>query len=393
MAELKVVVVGAGIGGLTAAIALRHVGIAATVYERASELNGLGAGVAIAPNGTRVLSELGLAEQLSAVAGTVSRYAYRGRDGDLIDDGGARLVPHDTNRTWSLHRGEFQTVLSEALPAEAVQFGRRCTGAVDTADGVRVTFADGTTADADLCIGADGIHSVLQGVVGQPTSPVSEGIMAYRGVIPRERVDHVADMCAVEMWLGPGQSFLTYPVSAGKLLNVVAFVQSDLDATESWTAKGEVAELAAAYEGWDARIAGIVAGIDSTFRWGIYDREPLERWSTEHVTLLGDSAHAVVPHIGQGANQAIEDAMTLAVLLEDAEGKNIPQRLALYEQLRRDRTRQVRACAREAGLTYRSRELTPRQQVDRLSAIFASLDLNTHDAGVIAREALKDYAN
>ncbi|MDT0323877.1 FAD-dependent monooxygenase, partial [Streptomyces millisiae] len=149
------------------------------------------------------------------------------------------------------------------------------------------------------------------------------------------------DMNASSMWLGPRQSFLAYPVSGGELINIVAFVPTNLTVTESWTAPGDVAELAAAYRGWDPTVSSIIDAMDSTFRWGIYDREPLDRWSTERITLLGDSAHAVTPHLGQGANQAIEDAMTLAVVLRDARPGEIGTQLRHYENLRIDRTGHV----------------------------------------------------
>lgn len=386
--SLRVAIVGAGIGGLTAAIALRARGVDATVYEQAHELKALGAGVAIATNGSRVLTELGLGDAIDAVAGRVSAYAYRTSTGDALPADPAELSLGDPERTWFLHRGEFQRVLSQALPPAGLQMGRRCTRVVQTPDAARIEFADGSAVEADVVVGADGIHSRLQGAVTDPADPVSEGVMAYRGLLPAERVRGVVDMDVSAMWLGPGQSFLLYPVSSGRLMNLVAFVPTTLDVEESWTAPGDVAELARAYRGWDDRVLRVIDAMDETFRWGIYDREPLDRWSAGHVTLLGDSAHAVTPHLGQGANQAIEDAITLAATLADAGPRDVPDRLALYESLRRDRTRLVRSRAREAGALYRSTDVTPAQQADRLKAIYDSIQINTHDAEAVAAEAL-----
>ncbi len=388
MTGLRVAVVGAGIGGLTAAIALRANGIEATVYEQAHELKALGAGVAIATNGSRILTRLGLGDAVAAVAGPVTHYQFRTWQAQPIAGEPSTLSFGDPARTWFLHRGDFQKVLAEALPADALQLGRSCVDAVEHRAGVRVQFADGTTADADLVVGADGIHSRLQGKVTSPAEPVSEGIMAYRGLIPAERVSATIDMHASSMWLGPRQSFLAYPVSAGRLLNIVAFVPTNLTVAESWTAPGDVAELAAAYRGWDPTISAVIDAMDSTFRWGIYDREPLDRWSTDRITLLGDSAHAVTPHLGQGANQAIEDAMTLAVLLRDARPADLPARLRRYEQLRMGRTGHVRSQARAAGRIYRSTGLTPVDQAGQLQSILDSVAINTHDAEQVAETAI-----
>ncbi|WP_026356548.1 FAD-dependent monooxygenase [Mycobacterium sp. 141] len=385
---MSVAVIGAGIGGLTAAIALRANGIDATVYEQAHELKALGAGVAIATNGSRILNHLGVGDALTKVAGPVTHYRFRTWQAEPIAGEPSTLSFGDPARTWFLHRGEFQQVLTDALPSDALRLGRSCVGATEHTDGVRVEFADGTTVDADLLIGADGIHSRLQGKVTSPAEPVSEGIMAYRGLIPAEGVAGVADMCASSMWLGPRQSFLAYPVSAGRLLNIVAFVPTNLTVAESWTAPGDVAELAAAYRGWDPQVSTIIDAMDSTFRWGIYDREPLDRWSTDRITLLGDSAHAVTPHLGQGANQAIEDAMTLAVLLRGAHPGELPDRLRRYEDLRMKRTGQVRSQARAAGRIYRSTELTPRAQAEQLQAILDSVAINTYDARQVAETAV-----
>ncbi|MGW4098276.1 FAD-dependent monooxygenase [Mycobacterium sp. NPDC004974] len=388
MTGLRVAVVGAGIGGLTAAIALRANGIDATVYEQVHELKALGAGVSIATNGSRILNKLGAGDAVAAIAGPVTHYQFRTWRAEPIAGEPSTLGSGDPARTWCLHRGEFQKVLADALPADALQLGRSCVGATEHGDGIRVEFSDGTTVDADLLVGADGIHSRLQGKVTRAAAPVSEGIMAYRGLIPADRLHGVVDMNASSMWLGPRQSFLAYPVSAGDLLNIVAFVPTNLTVTESWTAPGDVAELAAAYRGWDPKVSAIIGAMDSTFRWGIYDREPLDRWSADRITLLGDSAHAVTPHLGQGANQAIEDAMTLAVVLHDAQPGELGTRLRHYEDLRMDRTRHVRRQARAAGRIYRSTELTPHAQAEQLHAILDSVAINTYDAERVAQDAV-----
>ncbi|MBY8857542.1 FAD-dependent monooxygenase [Nocardia sp. CA2R105] len=385
MSGLRVAIVGAGIGGLTAGIALHRRGIDVTIYEKARELRELGAGVVIGANGARVYDSLGLLDSIAAIAGKSSTVTMQTWQGQALP--GYR-PPYPAAETYSLHRAEFQNLLVAAMPPGTVRLGHECVAAVEDERGVRIDFADGSTTHADLLIGADGIHSAIQPLVGAKSAPVSEGIMAYRGLIPAERLDGIYDMGLWSLWVGPGQSFLTYPVSDGALLNLVAFVPTDLDVEESWSAPGDVAALAAAYDGWDRQVRDVIAVMDQTFRWGIYDREPMRGWSTDRITLLGDSAHAVTPHLGQGANQSVEDAITLAVLLENACAADIPAQLRRYEELRVERNRQVREGAREAGQLYRSTGLSPEQQADRIVAIYDRLELRTYDAERVARQTL-----
>jgi salicylate hydroxylase len=285
MGGLDVAIVGAGIGGLTAAIALHRRGVNVAVYEKAHELRELGAGVVIGANGARVYDSLGLGDSLAAIAGKVSTV----RSGPLTfapwtiktwqdEPLPGWRPPYAAAETYPLHRAEFQNMLLAALPLGTVHLGRDCVGAVEDGDGVRIEFADGSRVRADVLIGADGIHSVIQSVVGAKSEPVSEGIMAYRGLIPAARLDGIYDMSLMSMWVGPGQSFLTFPVSAGKMLNLVAFVPTDLDVEESWSAPGDVAALAAAYDGWNKQVRQVIEAMDHTFRWGIYDRAPLKTW-------------------------------------------------------------------------------------------------------------------
>ena len=186
------------------------------------------------------------------------------------------------------------------------------------------------------------------------TRPTSEGIMAYRGLAQAQRLSCAAELRGLNMWTGAGRSFICFPVSQGRLINVVAFVPSSRDMEETWFAPGDVKTLASEYGGWDAPVQDIIAALDQTFRWGIYDRPPLPYWSRGRVTLLGDAAHPMVPHFGQGAGQAIEDGFALAVLLEHARHDEIPARLQAYQNLRLERTSRVQAASRQAGRFYRS---------------------------------------
>ncbi|AMT73936.1 FAD-dependent monooxygenase [Mycobacteroides immunogenum] len=390
---MQVAIIGAGIGGLTAAAALRANDIDVAVYEKAHELREVGAGVVIASNGLRALDEVGLGERVRAVGSPIELSEWHTWHGDTVPIAPAWPSTDADRPVTSLpvHRGELQQSLLSALPAGTVQLGRPCRDVVETADGVRILFADGTEERADIAVGADGIHSVVQGIVAGPVELSSEGIMAYRGLIPAERLDTTVNLRRMQMWLGPGRSFLIYPVSQGTLLNIVAFTASDLDAEESWTAPGDVRALAAEFDGWAPPIPGIIDAITETFRWGLYDRKRLSRWTTDRIALLGDAAHPMTPHLGQGANMSIEDAVVLATVLAGASATDVPRRLALYESLRRDRTTRVQQNARRAGAIYRATDLSALQQAAALTGILAGDWIPDYDAAATAGAALAAF--
>ena len=357
--------VGGGLGGTAAAVALMQAGLDVQVHEQAQQLAEVGAGVSLAPNGLRVLDRLGFSDD-------IERLGARYMSAQLtLQDG--RPAPHQPDQftrpgqNLGIHRADMLALLAAQLPPGTVHTGHRCTGFSQDAGSATVSFADGTTATADAVIGADGIHSVLQGFVNEPAEPVFSGVVAYRGLVPRPD-DYPPGL--LRMWVGEGQHFLVFPVRAGQLLNYVGFVGSDEPAKESWSASGDPAALAAHFAGWDPVIGDIIAAISapggSGFRWGMYDRVPLSRWSSARLTLLGDAAHPMLPHLGQGANQALEDAATLATLLGACPSSGeVPRMLGVYEKLRRDRTAQVQLGSRRNGTGWDSsgRELVDRRWI------------------------------
>ena len=374
---LRAVVVGGGLGGMAAAVALAQAGIDVQVFEQARQLTEVGAGVSLAPNGLRMLERLGVGEGIGRLG---ARYASTQL---LLSDG--RPVPHRPyefsmpGRNVGIHRADLLGLLAGQLPAGTVWTGRQCAAFSQDGSTATVGFADGTTATADVVIGADGMHSVLQGFVVAPAEPVFSGVVAYRGLVPRPD-GHPAD--AMRMWVGESKHFLVFPVRAGQLLNYVGFVPSDTSVLESWSAPGDPAALAAHFAGWDPAIGQVIAAISgpggSGFRWGMYDRAPLARWSSGRLTLLGDAAHAMLPHLAQGVNQALEDAVALATLLGACPGPaGVPKALAAYEQLRRDRTARVQLGSRRAGAGYDSSasQLTDRQWIYEYDAFAAAAAL------------------
>jgi salicylate hydroxylase len=362
---LRAVVVGGGLGGMAAALALARAGIDVRVYEQARQLAEVGAGVSLAPNGLRVLERLGVGEGIGRLGAR-----HVSTELKLSDGRPARHEPDQfaqAGRNVGIHRADLLALLAGQLPPGTVRTGRRCTGFRQDARSATAVFAGGTTATADVVIGADGIHSVLQGFVAAPAQPVFSGVVAYRGLVPRLDEYPAGTM---RMWVGESRHFLVFPVRAGQLLNYVGFVPSGAAVRESWSVPGDPAALAAYFAGWDPAVGEVIAAISgpggSGFRWGMYDRAPLSRWSSGRLTLLGDAAHPMLPHLGQGVNQALEDAVALATLLgASTTSAGVPRALAAYEGLRRDRTARVQLGSRRNGAGYDSSasQLTDRRWI------------------------------
>jgi salicylate hydroxylase len=368
----NVVVVGGGIGGLFAANALIAHGLRVSVYEQAPSLGEVGAGVFLTPNSVRQLQRVGLGpavEKRGARVGAESRY-FR-HDGTPI----APVQVTDSsgwNATFGMHRADLVEMLAATLPPEVVHTGHRCSGFEQSGDVARVSFANGAIVEADLVIATDGIHSELRQHVTPPSRPVFHGSVAYRGVIAHRRIPHWPTDSWL-MWLGKGKHFLTFPLRAGELINYVGFVPADEEMKESWSAPGDPDVLRREFAGWDPRIGSLLSQVEATFRWALYDREPLPTWTQGRLTLLGDAAHPMLPHLGQGANQSIEDGMALATILAHANRNTAPAALLAYERLRRERVAVVQRGARENGLRYDS----------------ANSDLGVRDAEITAHAAFR----
>jgi salicylate hydroxylase len=348
-----IAVVGGGIGGLFAANALIAHGLSVSVYEQAPKLGEVGAGVYLTPNSVRHLERVGLGpatEKWGSRVGTGSHY-FR-HDGTPI----APVQVTDSsgwNATFGMHRADFVDFLAAALPAGTVHTGHRATGFTQHGDVARVSFANGASAEADAVIGADGIHSELRPHVFPPSNPVFHGSLAYRGLVRLERMPDWP-MDRWQAWLGTAKHFLAFPVRHGTIINYVGFVPAGAEIKESWSAPGDPDALRKEFDGWDPRIGALLRQVDKTFRWAMYDREPLPTWTKGRLTLLGDAAHPMLPHLGQGANQSIEDGIALATILQRADRASVPAALVAYERLRRERVAQVQRGARENGLRYDS---------------------------------------
>ena len=346
----------------------------------------------LTPNSVRQLQRVGLGpsvEQRGARVGAESRY---------FRDDGTPIAPVQVtdssgwNATFGMHRADLVEMLAKALPGEIVHTGHQCTGFEQNDDVARVSFDNGAAAEGDIVIAADGIHSALQKYVAPPSRPVFHGSVAYRGLLPHNVIPHWPNNSWL-MWLGKGKHFLTFPVRAGELINYVGFVPADEEMKESWSARGDPDVLRAEFAGWDPRIGSLLRHVQATFRWALYDREPLPTWTKGRLSLLGDAAHPMLPHLGQGANQSIEDGMALATILARADRATAPAALLAYEKLRRERVAAVQRGARENGLRYDSvyADLAVRDAEITAHAAFRKR-LYDHDVVPEAQEAATSLA-
>lgn len=342
----KVVIVGGGIGGLTAALALLRRGIDVEVYEQSAALKEAGAGVQLGSNGTRVLFALGLEDALSRVQVIPSareiRHWRTGETWNWFDLGAASVKRYGTPHVM-LHRGDLLTILAEAvqgLKANAISLGRKCVAVSQTAELAEVRFADGHAATSAFVIGADGIHSQVRASLFGAGRAEFTGCVAWRGLVPLDRLpSHLARMVGTN-WLGPCGHVLHYPVRRGEFMNFIGIVERDDWQVESWTVEGTKGELANDFRGWHQDVYALIHGIDTPYKWALMVRGPMERWTQGRITLLGDACHPTLPFLGQGAVMAIEDAYVVAACLSKYV-KEPMAALARYQDIRRDRTAAV----------------------------------------------------
>jgi salicylate hydroxylase len=363
MSERTAIVVGGGIGGLTAALALAGRGLRVTVVEQAPQLGEVGAGIQLSPNATRVLFALGLEPALGEIAfrpqAVEARTWRRGVALSRVELGDA-LVGRFGAPYFHVHRADLIDVLARAVASEplvALRLGAACARIESSERGAAALLASAERLESDLVVGADGIRSAVRESLFGPERPRFTGNVAWRGLVPASALAGAEVRPVAALWMGPGAHFVHYFVRGGALVNFVGVVERGDWREESWSARGEKRDLLRDFSGWHPTVRAIVALApeDGCFRWALFDRDPLPRWSRGAATLLGDACHPTLPFMAQGACMAIEDAAALATCVSAAPAGEIPAALARYEALRRARTAGIQLGSRRNASLYHMR--------------------------------------
>jgi salicylate hydroxylase len=371
---LRVAIVGAGIGGLAAATALRQRGMEVELFERSAKLEEVGAGLQIGPNGVKVLRALGLEDELMRNAfEPLSIMSITWDEGRLRFRQPLKAVAREKYGApyMTAHRADLHNLLRRAAGDTPIRLGTNCIGA-DTVNGTAVAhFADGSTAEADVVIGADGIRSAVRAQHFGADRPRFTEMMAWRAIVPMDCVPtRVGPGGGVTIergeyfgWIGPNGHVICYPIGvAGGKLNVFGGHVTGQWVEESWSVPSSREELIAAKAGWNEALLAMFQHVEHVFKWGIYDRDPLPQWTRRRVTLLGDAAHPTMPTLAQGANMAIEDGYVLARLLT-RHGDDVETALKCYVVERKPRTDWVTLKSREQFAN--NRKASPPPFVDR----------------------------
>jgi salicylate hydroxylase len=346
--DTRVAIIGGGIGGLTLALALRERGVAADVYEAATELSEIGAAVALSANGTRELARLGVGSRLAAVATEPTELIFRHwRDGTRIaahpvGAGGAYRRRCEAPY-FGIHRADLQRILGDAVGADALHLDHRLEQLTEEGDGIRLEFRGGRVVHADVVVAADGIRSTVRRWVSGEDGTAYSGTSGFRGIAPVGMLPTLPDPQGIQFWMGPGAHLLHYAIGgAAEAVNFLAVVEGPptWDAPE-WQADVDPEERMSAFAGWHPAVTEMLTAVPPGKRWALFAVRPVRRWHRGRVVLLGDAAHGMLPHHGQGANTTIEDAVTLAVLLAAADPADLTDVLGAYQRVRRARTRAI----------------------------------------------------
>ncbi|MFT3973743.1 MAG: FAD-dependent oxidoreductase [Amaricoccus sp.] len=345
LAGRTIAVVGGGVGGLAAALALARRGADVTLWERAPELGEVGAGLQIGPNGVAVLEALGVAGRLAAQASLPEAVELREhRSGRLVARVplGAAARARYGRPYWHLHRADLLAALADAAVAAGVRL--RLGHEIAAADDIEL-------AGAEVVVAADGVRSRLRAATGADGGARFTGQVAWRGLVPADRLPPVLARPAARVWMAPGRHLVSYPLRDGRLVNFVAVEERAAWADEGWRQPGDPAELRRAFADFGGDAGALVAAVSDCFLWGLFGHPPLPRWQAGRVVLLGDACHPMLPFLAQGAAMALEDAWTLATALDAA--PDPAAGLATYERLRQVRaTRVQRASAQNARVYH-----------------------------------------
>jgi salicylate hydroxylase len=371
MSSLRVLIIGGGIGGSAAALAMLRAGHQVSVFEQVKAKSEVGAGIQISPNASRLLHRYGLSARLDAIAVRPQAVeARRWDDGKVLSSEPlgetvetAFGAPH-----YHVHRADLLQVIADAIPQGSLHEGKRCIGIVESGNAVLAKFDDGSSAEGDVLVGADGIHSYVRKHLYGEEAPRFSGNIAFRGLVPRERTGHLGLKLNTTNWMGPGGHFVHYFVSSARYLNFVAVSEQSEWRGESWNDRADVTEAINRYSGWNSQIHEILEAAERIFKWALFDRAPLQNWTKGRVTLLGDACHPMLPYMAQGAAQAIEDGATLARCLAE-ESADVELALQRYETIRIPRTSHIQAMARRNATVFHLPDGPAQQERDSKMAL------------------------
>jgi salicylate hydroxylase len=381
---LRVSIIGAGLGGLAAAIALRQRGCDVTVFEQSAEITEIGAGVQLGPNAMKVLMALGLEQAAMKTAFEPERHVVRNwKTGRVV----AATQMKGVYRTqfgapyYGFHRADLQATLLAAVPQEHIRLNAKCTGVRNAGDHAIASFADGSEIESDVVVGADGIHSLVRESLYGPESPRFTGVVCWRGVVPVDVMPEGMVSPDMGAWFGPHSTLVTYYVRRGELINWAALYDAHDWREESWKTEGDPAEVMKTYSEWHPAVSELIAQTGRLYKWALFDREPLKQWSSGRITLLGDSAHPMLPYLAQGACMAVEDGYVLATELA-REGVSVEQALKNYETLRLPRTAKVQLASRARARVNQATSPLARFGRDMAYAVKKILNPAKHTYGV-----------
>jgi salicylate hydroxylase len=341
MTSPHILIAGAGIGGLTAALALLRRGFEVDVYEQAPELKEVGAGVQISANGARALFTLGLGDELKRLAveadGKEIRLWTTGQTWKLFDLG-AESIKRYGFPYLTVYRPDLHAALVNAVRAAkpgCIHLGAKVVGMAQDEAGATLRLVGGESVRGDALIGADGVHSAIRQALFGADAPQFTGVVAWRGVMPLDRLPAHMRRKVATNWVGPGGHVVHYPLRGGTLMNFVGIIERDDWRVESWTVRGTKEECAHDLRGWNRDVHTMIEAIDVPYKWALLSREPMPAWTVGRATLLGDACHAMLPLLAQGAVMAIEDAFILARCVDKY--REVVPALQAYETARRER--------------------------------------------------------
>jgi len=382
--QIRIGIVGAGIGGLTLALALRQRGLAANVYEQASELREIGAAVSLSANGSRELDRLGCLSAIAALSTEPTEFIWRGwREEHRVAAFPVALGGAYRSRFGApfcnIHRADLQRVLGAAHGPDRLHLGHRLVALSEKNKVVKLDFANGRSAEVDILVGADGQRSIVRRYVAGEERAAYSGTSGFRGIVPIRDLPLLPDPHAIQFWMGPNAHLLHYAIGpSGEDINFLAVVEGPTTWThENWVVPVSHDEAAAAFSGWHPAVVEMISAVPLNLRWGLFSVRPLQTWQRGRVVLIGDAAHGMLPHHGQGANLTIEDAITLAVLLRTCSLEEFDDAVKRYHTLRRARTRIIQRSARATSTVLHSlgaiegRAATLAQVPDRFGWIHA----------------------